>query len=555
MLPLARYRAPSDPVLLYPGGAITATTFFSQVHHLAAALPDTRFVVNLCETRHGFMLGFAAALLRGQTSLLPSGQGRSDREQVLRQYPDAWLLSDKPLAAERVFDIGLFLVNSAAHAMQMPLVDDDQMAAILFTSGSTGQPSAHSKTWGQLCHGAASLAAALNWEEFPSCTIVGSVPPQHMFGLETTVMLPWATGIPVHAQKPLLPADVDNVLRQSDRSSWWMTTPMHLRAPLHALSGLAGVVASTMSLPASVARAAETAWQVPVMEIYGSTETGALAIRRTASENLWTPLTGVSLWLEGEGEGQKIWAAGPHVGPPVALGDELKLQPDGRFLWLGRSTDLIKVGGKRASLSALNQNLTDIPGVDDGAYFSPANDNTHASGNNSHPAQRMAAFYVSATLSPREVLKTLRASIDPVFLPRPLYRVAQLPRNANGKLPQAALVELFAQCHLQKAPHMMISAEHPALSGHFPNNPLIPGVVILARVAQAIRTAFPHMELDTLLNARFHAPLKPGNAFIIHPQLQDERVRFKVLLADSEVLIASGQWQCRATNSLQAGNA
>ncbi len=545
-------------MLLYPGGALTAAAFFTQVHRLAEALPDARFVINLCETRHGFMLGFAAALLRGQTSLLPSGQGRGDWEQVLRQFPDAWLLSEKPLTAERVVDISPFLASSATHTVQTPLIDGGQRAAILFTSGSTGQPTAHPKTWEQLCHGAASLAAALNWGESPSCAVVGSVPPQHMFGLEATVMLPWTMGVPVHAQKPLLPTDLENVLRQCDRPSWWMTTPMHLRAPLHALCGLEGVVASTMSLSASVARAAEAKWQVPVMEIYGSTETGALAIRRTASENVWTPLADVSLWREGEGEGQKIWAAGPHVGPPVQLGDELTFQPDGRFLWIGRSMDLIKVGGKRASLSALNQNLTDIPGVDDGVYFSPAGENASASGDDSHPAHRMAAFYVSATLSPREVLNALRARIDPVFLPRPLYRVAQLPRNANGKLPQATLAELFSQCRLQKHPYTICS-EHPALPGHFPDNPLVPGVVILARVAEAICATFPHIELGTLTNARFHAPLKPGKAFNIDPQLQEGCVRFKVHLADAlgepGGLIASGQWQCRSTNLLQAENA
>jgi acyl-coenzyme A synthetase/AMP-(fatty) acid ligase len=368
-------------------------------------------------------------------------------------------------------------------------------------------------------------------------------------------MLPWTMGVPVHAQKPLLPTDLEDVLRQCDRPSWWMTTPMHLRAPLHALRGLAGVVASTMSLPASVARAAEAKWQVPVMEIYGSTETGALAIRRTATEDLWTPLADVSLWCEGEGEGHRTWAAGPHVGPPVQLGDELKLQPDGRFLWLGRSTDLIKVGGKRASLSALNQHLTDIPGVDDGVYFSPAEVASGAADDDSHPVHRMAAFYVSATLSPRAVLNALRASIDPVFLPRPLYRVAQLPRNANGKLPRATLAQLFSQCRLQKTTQT-ISSGHPALPGHFPGNPLVPGVVILARVAEAIRTTFPQIELGTLTSARFHAPLKPGKAFSIHPDLQEGCVRFKLHLADAlgeaGSLIASGQWQCRSTNSLHA---
>ena len=544
MLPLARYRTSNDPLLINRGGEITVATFFTQVNHLAAALPATRFIINLCETRHGFMLGFAAALLRGQTSLLPSGQGRSDWEQVLRQFPDAWLLSDKPLAVERCFDLGSFLASNEVHAMAAPLIDENLQAAILFTSGSTGQPSAHAKTWGQLCQGAQILALALDWAKAPSCAIVGSVPPQHMFGLETTVMLPWMTGVPVHGQKPLLPADLDNVLQQSSRLSWWMTTPMHLRAPLHPLRNLAGVVASTMSLPASVARAAETTWQVPVMEIYGSTETGALAMRRTASEQVWTPLAGVCLSQEGE----KICATGAHIGQPVLLDDQLKIQPDGRFFWLGRSTDLVKVGGKRASLSALNQHLLDIPGVDDGACFLPEKDTSQ----HALPAQRMAAFYVSATLSPQEVLKTLRTRVDPVFMPRPLYRVDQLPRNANGKLPLAALTNLFAQCHLQKLKHMSISADHPALPGHFPGNPIVPGVVILARIAEAIHATFPHIKLGTLINARFHAPLKSNEIFCVYPQLQEGRIRFKVQLVEmkgkAQSLIASGQWQCQSSN-------
>src|SRR5205085_657716 len=111
----------------------------------------------------------------------------------------------------------------------------------------------------------------------------------------------------------------------------------------------------------------------------------------------------------------------------------------------------------------------------------------------------------------------LRARIDPVFLPRPLYRVAQLPRNATGKLPHAALAELFAQCRTQKPPRLTIPADHPALAGHFPGNPIVPGVVILARIAEAIRSTFPNIELGALMNARFHATLKAGHDFCVDP--------------------------------------
>ena len=590
MLPLLNHGAPGDAVLLGATGEVRAEAFLAQVYALAEALPEGKFVVNLCETRHGFMLGFAAALVRGQTSLLPPGQGRGDWERVLLQFPGAYLLSDAPTSvatfgAQPFFDLSPFFAIGAASEMQRPQIDGAHIAAILFTSGSTGEPCAHSKTWGQLWQGAANLAAALKWPDHPSFTVVGSVPAQHMFGLEATVLLPWYTGIAVHAQKPLLPADLEIVLQQGARSNWWMTTPLHLRAALRAagdaaLTGLGGVVASTMSLPAALASAAEAAWQVPIMEIYGSTETGALAVRRTATETTWTPLPDVLLWREIEAGEPRFWACGAHVGPAVPLGDELQLNSDGRFLWLGRSSDLIKVGGKRASLSALNQHLINVPGVDDGVYFFPQEINTSA-------PQRPVAFYVSETLAPQEVLKILRKHIDPLFVPRPLYRVAQLPRNANGKLPQAALGALFLKCKTQRKnqsavqpgriaqssvakgfTHCLVATNHPALPGHFPGDPLVPGVIILDQVTQAIGARFPQIALGTLRNARFYAPLKPGETFSVQALLRDEQVRFEVRRAvfpyadadananananegESGTLIASGQWSCRSASGV-----
>lgn len=88
---------------------------------------------------------------------------------------------------------------------------------------------------------------------------------------------------------------------------------------------------------------------------------------------------------------------------------------------------------------------------------------------------------------------------------------------------------------------LRIDAAHPALAGHFPGNPVVPGVVLLERVAAALRAW--RGERVAKLDAKFVQPLLPAEDAVIELHAEAARVRFTVTRADG-VALARGTFQC-----------
>ncbi|MBS0589036.1 MAG: acyl-CoA synthetase [Proteobacteria bacterium] len=417
---------------------IRVAEFLADVGTLAATLPEANHALNLCTQRYRFLVAFCAAAVANQTTLLPPSRAPKLLAEMVRAYPHHYALVDEDEAppVARTLDVRAALRTTYCSPIAADAsIAADQIVAIGFTSGSTGASKTNRKTWGGFCASSARNHLALG-DLGGTANILATVPPQHMFGMELSVLLPLRSSMAIEDAQPLLPADVAATLAAMPAPRVLVTTPFHLRALVESgvmLPPLATIVTATAPLSVELAAAVEQRFATRVTELFGSTETCVIAQRRTALAAAWTLYEGVE--LHSQPDGTLVEAA--YFSEPTVLQDIVELLPGRQFHLRGRSSDLLDIAGKRASLADLTRRLTAIEGVVDGVVFQlDAGENAACD----RGVRRLAALVVAPTLNEAQILDALRASIDPVFLPRPLRRVAALPRNAAGKLPREALL-------------------------------------------------------------------------------------------------------------------
>jgi acyl-coenzyme A synthetase/AMP-(fatty) acid ligase len=422
-----------EPFLFDRRRPLSVGGFLAGAAEAAQRLSTAEYVVNLCDERGAFLTAYAGAIAAGRSTLLPASRAPEAIAALQAAMPGCRLVADAD-------------VDAVPGTTLAPLAWPDDEAAfgrpamIGFTSGSTGRPTGHRKFWSTVCRSTElngdriraaippSLRDRLPW-------IVGTVPSQHMYGMELTVLLPLLGRMGLHGGRPLLPAEVAAALDEVPPPRVLVSTPAHLRAIIASgvpLPAVQVVVSATAPLDAELARAVEAATGACLVETFGATETCIIGHRETARETRWTAYPGVR-FTAGDGS---TTVDTPWFREPQTLLDVIESADDGTFALQGRSVDLIDVAGKRASLADLTQRMLRIPGVVDAVVFQP--ESGHGL------VRRVAALVVAPTLTPAQVRAALEPAIDPVFMPRPLLLTSALPRNAAGKLPRRDLEAALA---------------------------------------------------------------------------------------------------------------
>jgi malonyl-CoA/methylmalonyl-CoA synthetase len=389
----------------------------------------------------------------------PAYRARELSELVADARPRAAIVDDDERAhALRAADTRLLVTTPelalAEHAP--PRLDEVAPAApalLAYTSGTTGRPKAALLSHGNLHATAEALRLAWRWT--PEDRLVHALPLFHMHGLGVALFGTLHAG----ASAVLLPRfDADAVLDAVARHeatlffgvpTMWHRLAEHPRAGV--LRRLRLCVSGSAPLAAELHERLAARAGVRVLERYGMTETGMLASNPLDGERrpgaVGFPLPGVELRLAASGE---IEVRGPNVfvgylERPEAnaaaftpdgwfrTGDLGVLDADGYLRIAGRAKELIITGGYNVHPREVEEVLRAHPEVEDAAVVGTPSPEW---------GELVTAYLVSRReLGLDEVRRHCAALLAPYKHPRRVHRVAQLPKNALGKLQRQRLCD------------------------------------------------------------------------------------------------------------------
>lgn len=390
-----------------------------------------------------FLCGFMALALAGKQIVMPHNMQTGTAQVLARHYEMLLTDASLPGSAGGQLTAGQLLAGERA-----PLPDPAlPVELVLFTSGSTGEPQPIHKTLALLEVELATLEQNFG-ARLGQASVLSTVSHQHIYGLLHSVLWPWWRGAPFVTAPCQYPEELAASLRQWQPATL-VSSPTHLsRLPRSSAfrtrpEGLVEVVSSGGLLAEQDALAMAELTGLAPLEILGSTETGGVAWRRRTGGERWQPLQGVTVRLSPNG---CLQVASAHLGSDdgFEMGDRAQLLDDGGFTLLGRADRIVKVEGKRLSLTEMQGHLEAHAAIADARVTLV------------HGRREQVAVVATLTETGQALLASagklalnqqLRAELLNYFeapvLPRRWRYVDELPYNAQGKVTEAALQALL----------------------------------------------------------------------------------------------------------------
>ena len=414
-----------------------------KIRHLAST--TSKSPAYLCLGSHDKALVAAAliaSLTGGPRLVFPYAFSRQAIESTLENMTISWILTDQP--DEMLFPessvISPQMLEKADSSPFTYSIDNDEPFLTLFTGGSTGAPKIWSKTPGNIIDEARYICRRFNL--VATDIFLATVPPQHIYGLLFSIMVPLIASARILPDIYVLPRTI-MAAAENFRATVLISVPPCYRAlneDFLRAHHLRLAFSSAGVLDSGDAADFYKKTGIGIHEIYGSTETGGIATRCHDNSGMaWSMFDPVEWQIVDD----CLEVRSPFLSPSLmrnqdgffVTADRAEQDEQGLFTLRGRVDNVVKIGGKRVDLQEIQEKIKKIEGVRDAAVILM----TRTDGRRTD----LSAFVVS-DLDPGELRQKMMGQVETYAVPRRFISVEKIPVTATGK-PDREAMELLLQ--------------------------------------------------------------------------------------------------------------
>lgn len=366
------------------------------------------------------------------------------------------------------------VAKSAVAKSAAPTPANHELASILYTSGSTGQPKG-------VMLSRANMDAALNavheylqprsddvfFSALPLSSSYGLYQLVSALSLGATIVLDRSFSFPLHSLK-LLAAHRATIFAAVPTQVAWLLSANNLDRSL--LASLRIVTTAAAALPAQHAlRLQALLPQLRIFAMYGQTECKRISYLEPAALSLKPDSVGRGLSIQSHrivdvdgyrvrpGEAGELIVQGPHVmqgywrdavgtqqkikavpgetGLWLHTGDQFRADADGYLYFLGRADEILKIGGHKVSPLAIENIILQLSGIAEAAVVGETDANW---------GQVARAFVVlrdgEEKISAEQITKHCAAQLPRYMIPKTIIFRDQLPKTESGKIRKQSLL-------------------------------------------------------------------------------------------------------------------